>query len=194
MIKTDLVAGQIMGVGKSRLPFLCLAFLMIIPWVLSCATTVAMMPATGNRIIAPMPFFPQDDYQCGPAALAAVLTYRGTATTPDMIAAEIFSGSARGTLDMDIVFYAEQKGLKVKRYTGSPGDVKRNIDRGNPLLVLTDDGFWVYEKGHYMVIIGYNDRGFIVNSGKDQELFISEAEFLPIWKKANYLTLLIENP
>ena len=193
MIMPDLVASQNLRVGKSRRRFLHIAFLLAISPVLSCATA-SIVPSTKIRIIAQMPFFPQDDYQCGPSSLAAVLTYRGTATTPNVIAAEIFSGSARGTLDLDMVFYAEGKGLKVNRYAGTPEDIRQNIDNGNPLIVLTDYGFWVYEKGHYMVIVGYNDAGFVVNSGKDHELFFPEAEFLKIWKKANFLTLLIEHP
>jgi|SRR3990167_1517338 len=193
MIMPDIVAWQIIKAGKSRIPMLRLAFFLAIPVVLSCASA-SLVPSPGNHVITQIPFFPQDDYQCGPASLAAVLTYRGAAVTPTGIAAEIFSGSAMGTLDMDMVFYAEGKGLKVKRYAGTPEDVRRNIDNGNPLIVLTDYGFWVYEKGHYMVIVGYNDKGFIVNSGKDHELFVPETEFLKSWKKANFFTLLIERP
>lgn len=193
MILSDIATGQIIEAGKSRIRLLRLVLFLAIPCVLSCASA-SIVPAKDNHVITQIPFFPQDDYQCGPASLAAVLIYRGTAVTPDGIAAEIFSGSARGTLDMDMVFYAEAKGLKVKRYAGTPEDIRRNIVSGNPLIVLTDYGFWVYEKGHYMVIVGYNDRGFIVNSGKDQGLFIAEAEFLKLWKKANFLTLLIERP
>jgi ABC-type bacteriocin/lantibiotic exporter with double-glycine peptidase domain len=193
MMMPNPAAGQIAKAEKLHLPILRLALLLAIPFVLSCAST-SLVPSTKSRVITQIPFFPQDDYQCGPASLAAVLAYRGAAVTPAGIAAEIFSGSARGTLDMDMVLYAEGKGLKVKRYAGTPDDLRRNIDSGNPLIVLTDYGFWVYEKGHYMVIVGYNDQGFIVISGKDRELFVPEAEFLKVWKKANFLTLLIERP
>jgi hypothetical protein len=193
MIRPDLAAWQYIKAGNVRMPIFRLVLFLAIPFVLSCAS-VSIVPAAGNHIITGIPFFPQEDYQCGPASLAAVLTYRGATATPIEIAAEIFSGSARGTLDLDMVFYAEGKGLQVKRYTGTPEDIRRNIDNGNPLIVLTDYGFWVYEKGHYLVIVGYNDQGFIVNSGKDRELFVPEAEFLKVWKKANSLTLLIERP
>jgi predicted double-glycine peptidase len=193
MIMPNLAAGQITEAEKAYLPILRLMLFLAIPFVLSCASA-SLVPSTQNHAITKMPFFPQEDYQCGPASLAAVLTYRGATVTSDGIAAEIFSGSARGTLDMDMVFYAEGKGLKVKRYAGTPEDIRRNIVSGNPLIVLTGYGFWVYEKGHYLVIIGHNDQGFIVNSGKDRALFVPEAEFLRVWKKANSLKLLIERP
>lgn len=193
MILSDPVAKQIIKARNARLPFFHLALFFAMPFMLTCASA-SLVKSTQNRIITQIPFFPQVDYQCGPASLAAVLTYRGATVTPAGIAAEIFSRSAKGTLDMDMVFYAEGKGLKVKRYQGTPEDIRRNIDSGNPLIVLIDYGFWVYEKGHYQVIVGYNDRGFIVNSGQDRELFVSEAEFLKAWKKANFLTLLIERP
>jgi len=44
------------------------------------------------------------------------------------------------------------------------------------------------------VIVGYSDGGFIVNSGKEHELFIPRDEFLKVWKKADFLTLLVESP
>ena len=164
---------------------------LLLPLLLSCAATPIKTDAT-DHLVAPIVFYAQDDYQCGPAALAALLNFRGLPVTPDQIAREIFSGSARGTLVMDMVFYAEGRGLKVKHYSGSEADVRQNIDRGNPLIALVDYGFWVYERGHFLVIVGYNDNGFILNSGKEERRFVPREEFLRAWKKANFLTLLIE--
>ncbi len=47
---------------------------------------------------------------------------------------------------------------------------------------------------NFLVIVGYSDGGFIVNSGKKHQLFISGDEFLKVWKKADFLTLLVESP
>jgi hypothetical protein len=42
-----------------------------------------------------------------------------------------------------------------------------------------------------MVIIGYNEYGILANSGKDNEKFIPEDDFLKAWEKTNFWTLLI---
>ncbi|NWF76675.1 MAG: C39 family peptidase [Nitrospirae bacterium] len=139
-----------------------------------------------------MPFFPQDAYKCGPASLAGVLNYYGVNESPDDITREIFSKGAKGTLTMDMFLYAENKGMYVKQYIGNIEDIRKNIDSNNPLIVLVDYGIYFYKKNHFMVIIGYNERGVIVNSGRKKGQFIFYDDFLKIWEKTNFWTLLIK--
>jgi len=42
--------------------------------------------------------------------------------------------------------------------------LKKNIDSGYPLIVLVDYGFWAFHSNHFMVVVGYNEDGVIVNS------------------------------
>jgi ABC-type bacteriocin/lantibiotic exporter with double-glycine peptidase domain len=144
-----------------------------------------------GKIIAGVPFYPQEDYQCGPAALAAVLNYRGVAVTPADIASEIYSSGAGGTLGIDMVLYAGKKGLRAEQYSGGSGDLKRNIDSGNPVILLVDLGFWAYRKAHFLVVVGYNREGFIVDSGKEHLKFVSNDELNRIWEKTKFWTLVI---
>jgi predicted double-glycine peptidase len=88
-------------------------------------------------------------------------------------------------------FYAEKKGLRASQYRGSLEDLKSNIDSNRPLLVLVDDGFWVYEQAHYMVVVGYDTGGLIVNSGKEQGRFIPLNRFLKSWERTKFWTLRI---
>jgi ABC-type bacteriocin/lantibiotic exporter with double-glycine peptidase domain len=143
-------------------------------------------------IIENVPFYPQETYQCGPVSLAGVLNYLGINITPDDIAEEIFSESARGTLNIDMVLYAQRKGLNAIQYKGSMEDLKKNVESGYPVIVLVDYGFSLYQVNHFMVVVGYNEHGVIVNSGKDKGKFISTEDFLKAWRKTNYWTLLIK--
>ena len=144
-----------------------------------------------TRKIENLPFYPQESYQCGPASLAGVLNYWGVAVTPDEVARNIFSASARGTLTIDMVLYAQQKGLSAEQYKGSLENLKQNIDSGLPVVVLVDYGGALYQMNHFMVIIGYNEYGILANSGKDNEKFIPEDDFLKSWEKTNFWTLRI---
>jgi ABC-type bacteriocin/lantibiotic exporter with double-glycine peptidase domain len=143
------------------------------------------------QIIENVPFYPQEMFQCGPASLAEIFNFWGTKISPEEIAGEIYSKSARGTLTIDMVFYAEKKGFAARQYSGNLLDVQTKIDSGYPLVVLVDYGFSIYEKTHYMVILGYNEDGLLVHSGKEKGKFIPLKPFIKAWEKTNFWTLLI---
>jgi len=171
-----------------RCPSLCFLILLLL---FSCAGLSPNRESKTSRLVKDVPFYPQEDYQCGPASLAGVLNYWGFNISPGEIAAEIYSPHAKGTLDVDMVLYAERKGFGASQYRGSLEDLKRNIDSNQPLVVLVDDGFWVYEKAHFMVVVGYDAGGLIVNSGKEQNLFIPLSRFLRSWERTKFWTLRI---
>jgi hypothetical protein len=165
----------------------------IIALFLPCCVTVHDIPESSlNHIIDDVPFYPQETNQCGPVSLAGVLNYRGVSVTPEEIAGAIFSASAQGTLNIDMILYTQKKGLHAEHYQGSMDDIRKNIQLGNPLIVLVDYGFFFYQKNHFMVIVGYNENGVIVNSGDEREKFIREENFLKLWRKTNFWTLLVK--
>lgn len=163
--------------------------------LLSCAgasKSSAPHPTAGKaRVIKSVPFFPQEDYQCGPASMASVLNYRGMKTTPGEVAAAIYSKSARGTLNFDMVFFAERQGFFARQYPGNLADLKLKINESNPLIVMVDRGFLAYQKNHFMVVVGYDSSNIIVHSGKDSYKPVPVDDFLKSWHKTNNWTLLI---
>lgn len=167
--------------------FFCLIFFLI-----SCATLKPIPKYKSNRIINDVPFFPQEEYQCGPAALAGVLGYLGLSISPEEIAKDIFSRSARGTLNIDMIVYPQKKGFIAEQYSGSLEDLREKIDSGYPLVVFIDYGFWVMQENHFMVVVGYNEHGIIANSGKDEHKFISNEDFVKTWERTKFWTLLIK--
>lgn len=168
-------------------------FPFIIILLLSCTGTRTpdVKESRAFQIIESVPFYPQEAYNCGPVSLAGVLNYWRTGVSLEDVADEIYSESAKGTLDIDMILYAERKGLKARQYKGSAEDIKRNIDLGYPLIVLVDYGFWVYQQNHFMVVVGYNKNGILANSGRDRLKFIPFKVFLKSWKRTNFWTMLI---
>jgi len=166
-------------------------FLVFLSFLFSCAASRNVMEPGTARMIEGIPFFPQEIYQCGPASMAGVLNYWGAEASPEVIAEEIYSKSAKGTLTVDMVIYARKKGLEAVQYEGSITDLKKNIDMGYPLILLVDYGFWVYQQNHFMVVVGYNRDGIIVNSGRDRNKVISVNDFLKPWNKTDRWSLLI---
>lgn len=144
------------------------------------------------RIIANVPFYPQGEDQCGPASLAAVVNFWGIRATPEDVAKEVFSKSARGTLGIDMLLYARSKRLDASWYSGGPEDLRQNMDEGRPVIVLVDEGFSVFQVNHFMVVIGYNEDGFIVNSGREERKFVPLRSFMNMWEKTKFRTLVIK--
>ena len=148
-------------------------------------------PVSGDyQLIENVPFYQMDAYQCGPASLATVLNYWYAGVSPCDIAAEIYSKSAKGTLNIDLVLYAKKKGFKVKQYRGNFEEIKNNISAGYPIIVLIDYGFWVYQKNHFMVVVGYNDQGILTSAERGTN-FVSWKDFKKWWEKTGFWTLLI---
>jgi predicted double-glycine peptidase len=164
---------------------------LVLLWLFSCAGAPPIKNSKTIHVIEDVPFHPQEAYQCGPASLAGVLNYWGLEASPEEIAAEIYSKSAKGTLNIDMVLYVEKRGLKARQYGGSFEDIKNKIDSGYPLIVLVDEGFLVYQKNHFMVVIGYGEEGILANSGREQHKFIPVKDFLRSWGRTKFWTLWI---
>ncbi len=146
----------------------CLFFVLFFPvFLLSCAGTISVTEPTKAKIIRDVPFYPQEMLQCGPASLSEVFNFWGIKISPKEIAREIYSKSARGTLTMDMVLFPEKKGFAVRQYQGNLEDIRKNIDSGHPLIVLVDYGFSVYEKNHFMVVLGYRETASLFIPGKN---------------------------
>jgi len=172
------------------LPFLCAMLLLF----LGCTSGPALLPE-GARVLSGVPFFPQEDYRCGPAALATVMNYwyarSGSAvrTSIDEIAQAIYSPGARGVLPTDLENYPRKKGFVTEQFTGSIGRLRENIDRGIPVILLVDHGLSVYRLDHFLVATGYTGDGIIVNSGREERQVVSNSELEKAWKKTGYWAL-----
>ena len=179
--------------GKTKIRSLLIALSLLL-----CSCSTVVVPAgfhhrdySGSVLIKDIPFFPQEAHQCGPASMAGVMSYRGAAVTPEEVAQKIYSASAKGTLTIDMVLYAQAKGLSARQYSGGWEDLVAGINEGNPLIVLVDYGLFFYQVNHFMVVVGYNEGGVIANSGRNEREFIDKERFLKIWEKTRFWTLLI---
>lgn len=156
-------------------------------FLLACAGSAGLRGQA--HLIEGVPFYPQEAHQCGPASLSGVLNYWGVEVSPEEVAGQIYSASARGTLGIDMVFYARQKGLSARQYAGGLEDLRASIDAGRPLIVMVDNGFWVYQANHFMVVVGYTENGLIVNSGRQREKFLPLDRFMKSWERTGFWTL-----
>ncbi|MBV8030725.1 MAG: PA2778 family cysteine peptidase [Betaproteobacteria bacterium] len=141
-----------------------------------------------------VPFFPQTEYQCGPAALATVLADAGEKVTPEELVPQVYLPERKGSLQVEMLAAARRHGmvsyLLAPRFT----DMLREIASGTPVIVLWDQsplGTW-----HYAVAMGYDyDKGkLLLRSGtdeRDQKPFAIH-EFL--WMRSGYWAMVAVPP
>jgi len=87
---------------------LCLALLL--PGLVACSThRLREAQAARPRVeIARTPFFPRAITQCGPAALATILTASGADTTPAALTSEVYLPGRRGSLQSELLASARR--------------------------------------------------------------------------------------
>jgi ABC-type bacteriocin/lantibiotic exporter with double-glycine peptidase domain len=138
-----------------------------------------------------VPFVKQDSQFCGPASLASVMTFHGISEDQKTVGAAVYSEKLQGALITDLERYARQKGFETKSGRGTMEELKAEIDRKRPVIVLVDLGFWVVSKPHYLVVIGYDDEGFTAHDGYTPQNRYSYDRFGAIWGKMGNTYLLL---
>ena len=149
--------------------------------MLALSIAVFNVPAQ-PRTVLNVPYKRQDPCQCGPAALYMVLRYWGDKVTYEEIVDAIWLRDMCLTLASDMVRYARKRGFYVVGRLSTIEDLKTYIDQGLPVIVLQKVSA-SNPRGHFRVVIGYDDKGFIVH---DPEVFpnyhISYELFVKLWE------------
>lgn len=137
------------------------------------------------------PFYPQTDYQCGPAALATLLEFHGVETSLDELSRQIYIPGRKGSLQIEVAVAARQH--EMLPYTLAPNmlDIFTEIAAGNPVLVLQNLSFEWYPQWHYAVVVGYDiDRQEItLRSGTTRRWTTPFKVFERTWQRANFWAL-----
>jgi len=107
--------------------------------------------------LAAVPFFAQEEYQCGPAALAMALNAAGIAATPEALTDEVYIPARQGSLQVEMLASARRHGLLAYVLAPELTDVLAEVAAGNAVIVLQNLGLWAFHPyWHYAVVIGYD--------------------------------------
>jgi tetratricopeptide (TPR) repeat protein len=132
------------------------------------------------------PFFPQTDYQCGPAALATLLGAAGTTVAPAALVSEIYLPGRRGSLQPEILGALRARNFLPYVIAPEPHALLAEVAAGRPVLVLQRQGLGPWPAWHYAVVVGYDDTTgtLTLRSGIDARRSLSMREFLLTWDRA----------
>jgi len=141
-------------------------------------------------------FFPQDAYQCGPAALATALDWAGIETTPAALVPEVYLPARRGSLQLELVAGARRRGAVPYVLRPRLEALLAEVAAGHPVVVLQNLAFSWYPKWHYAVVVGF-DRArdeLILRSGREPRHVVPFAVFERTWRRGGYWALVVMPP
>lgn len=142
------------------------------------------------------PFFPQERYQCGPAALATVLAAAAVDVQAESLVAEVYLPGRQGSLQPELVAVTRRHDRVPYVLPPSTAALLEALEGGYPVLVLQKLGAGPFPGWHYAVAVGYDavrDR-VVLRSGTERRKEMSARHFLATWDRAGRWALLAVQP
>lgn len=178
-----------------------LSLLFRLRWVILMASCSAMMgcainPQIDLEELAPesepvnlqsVPFYPQTEYQCGPAALAGVLGASGVGITPEQLTPQVYLPERQGSLQVELLAATRRAGRIAYVVDAEPASLISELQADRPVLVLQNLRTPRFPVWHYAVVIGFDPAAndFILNSGKHERMQERASTFLRTWDWAD---------
>lgn len=141
-------------------------------------------------------FFPQEQYQCGPAALATVLHAAGVEVTPEALAAHMYLPGRSGSLQLELLGATRRQERVPYLLAPQLDAVLHEIAAGNVVLVLQNLGFAWLPVWHYAVVIGFDlaHQEMILRSGREARHIVSVATFERTWARGEHWAMVVAPP
>ncbi|HEY7776248.1 MAG TPA: PA2778 family cysteine peptidase [Kineobactrum sp.] len=180
-------------VCSSRLrPLLWLALTLLA----ACTATLPPAPDLSAIELSEVPFFPQEEYQCGPAALATVLSWSGVAVTADELSRQVYLPGRQGSLQLELVAASRQAQRIPFLLTETPQALFAELAAGYPVLVLQNFGIRALPQWHYAVVVGYDPqrRRVLLRSGTQERRWESYTRFMASWRRSDYWAMAVLPP
>ncbi len=146
--------------------------------------------------LADVPFFPQEAYQCGPAAAATVLAAAGASVTAEVLVAQVYVPERRGSLQLGLVAAVRRHGYVPYVLDPQLADLLKEVAAGHPVLVLQNLALNWYPKWHYAVVVGFDleKRHLVLRSGQHRRHVTPLALFERTWRRGAYWAMVALSP
>lgn len=142
------------------------------------------------------PFYPQERYQCGPAALAMSLNAAGISVTPEALVSQVYVPQREGSLQPEMLAAGRRHGTLSTTIAPRLEALLTEVAAGNPVLILQNLSIQWAPLWHYAVVIGYDlDREeIILRSGTIERLVLPLSTFEHTWARGNYWGMVTLRP
>lgn len=166
----------------------------------ACSTIPPAISSYGSAAtpleLVDTPFYPQKQFECGPAALATLLTASGITTSPESIAGQVYLPARRGSLQPEMLAAARSAGRLPYLLTPGLASITAELAAGRPVLILQNLGVGWAPRWHYAVVVGADaDRQQVVlRSGTDARRVMRTPVFLRTWRRSGFWAMTTLTP
>lgn len=146
--------------------------------------------------ISNVPFYPQDEYQCGPAALAMAASAAGVQLTPDNLVDQVYLPGRQGSLQIEMLATGRRHGLLTYPVKPNMEALLHEVAAGNPVIVLQNLSFSFAPVWHYAVVIGFDrvSNMLTLHSGLTERMEMSMFTFERTWARGEHWAMLALPP
>jgi hypothetical protein len=151
---------------------------------------------TTALLLDAVPFFPQTDYHCGPAALAGVLGASGIDINPSTLAPQVYLPQRQGSLQIELLSATRRAGRIAYVPDQQPHALTAELEAGRPVLVLQNLRTRSLPAWHYAVLVGFDPTSnqFVLNTGEQRAARVSTRSFLRTWDWADRWAMVALKP
>ena len=148
-----------------------------------------------QREITSVPFYAQEEYQCGPASLSMALAWSGLDVKPAALTDMVYTAARRGSLQPDMIAAARRWGRVAYVISGAESLI-REVAVGHPVVVLLNLGLSWVPLWHYAVVIGYDMPAdeVVLHSGLNPRERMHMGLFQHTWARSENWGLLVLKP
>lgn len=142
------------------------------------------------------PFFAQEDYQCGPAALAMVLQSAAIKVTPEALVPQVYVPARQGSLQPEMLAAARRNGALAVTLPPQLRALLDEVAAGNPVVVLQNLSLPIKPLWHYAVVIGYDlaAEEIILRSGTTEREVMPLSTFENTWRRSGFWSMVAMPP
>lgn len=153
-------------------------------------------PDAGAVELRDTPFYPQQRYQCGPAALATVLDASGIDVDLTELVGKVYIPGRRGSLQVELLAAARTSGRIAYVIPPTLAALHAELEAGRPVLVLQNLGVAALPRWHYAVVIGVDaaERQVALRSGTDARRVTGLETFLRTWQRGDFWGMVVLEP
>jgi tetratricopeptide (TPR) repeat protein len=143
-----------------------------------------------------VPFYPQKEYQCGPAALATLISDQGHQVDLARLTERVYIPRRKGSLQLELVSAARDFGLIPYILSPKLEVLLHEVKAKRPVLVLQNLGVSWYPQWHYAVVVGYNlpEKELILRSGEIERYRLNLYTFEHTWRRGKYWAMILLKP
>ena len=173
------------------------ALLLLLSGCTSLPEAVHELDANAGRVeLEDAPFYPQQRYQCGPAALTTVLTMSGASVSLPAIVDKVYLPEKSGSLQVELLAATRTSGRLPYVIDGTLSAVWNEIAAGRAVVVLQNLGVAAIPRWHYAVVVGIDPQNgeVILRSGTDRRRITATKTFLRTWRRRDYWAIVVLRP